>query len=332
LVSNRAKLRLLREPWVRAMANNSDESLVAFLQRRLGSEAGRLGATLMAHGVFAGDPERLSARAAFPALVALGDETGSVVRGGLAKRRARQQSKSRARVHVATNGMASLAGELAEYLGDGFRSNWAVDTIRRRGESWVVKGVGEETAPAVVVALAPAAAARLAPQPLMALLGEPVAAPVAVVGLGGSSADLPLPLGFGALIGPDSDVRALGLLFESSYAPGRAADSRRLLKCIYGGAADPEVLELNDEQLVKLTIEEVGRVVGVVPQPTWTRVIRHAPGIPQYNLGHLAWLERLDEAMTGFPGFHLAGWGYRGIGVTSLAQDATRVADKVMGS
>ncbi len=54
------------------------------------------------------------------------------------------------------------------------------------------------------------------------------------------------------------------------------------------------MLALSDEQLVELAIEESGRMLGVVPQPTWTRVVRHDQGIPQYDVGHLAWLDRLD--------------------------------------
>jgi oxygen-dependent protoporphyrinogen oxidase len=332
LVSGRGKLRLLREPWVRPRAGCVDESLQSFLERRLGSEVGRLGATLMAHGVFAGDPSRLSARAAFPAFVAFENRAGSMVRGGLAKARGRPKGTPRPTVHVAPGGMAGLAAELATHLGDGFRPNWAVEAIETDGDGWVVSGPGEEQAPAVVLAIAPATAARLAPEPLAGLLTEASAAPVAVVGIGGPSADVPVPAGFGALIGPDADVRVLGLLLESSYAPGRAPARHRLLKGIYGGAADPSVLALTDEQLVELAVDEAGRILGVPLQPSWTRVIRHLPGIPQYDVGHPAWLDRLDAAVATLAGLHLAGWAYRGIGVSSLAQHAAELAETILNS
>lgn len=332
LVSGRGKLRILREPWVRPPAAPADESLRSFFERRFGPEFGRLGATLMAHGVYAGDPDRLSARAAFPAFVELEDAAGSLVRGGLRRRRSRPQHAARARVHVAPDGMAGLAGELAAYLGDGFRAESPVEAVRQEGDRWVVEGADVVSAPAVVIALAPSQAAQLAPGPVASVLRQASAAPVAVVGLGGPSADVPAPNGFGALTGPDAGVRLLGLLFESSYAPGRAPARHRLLKAIYGGAADPSVLALSDPQLVELAIEETGRMLGVVPQPSWTRVVRHVPGIPQYDVGHLAWLDRLDAASSEFPGLHLAGWGYRGIGVTSLAKHAAALGDLLLGS
>ena len=330
LVSGRGKLRLLREPWVRPPAEYADESLQSFLGRRLGPEVGRLGATLMAHGVFAGDPDRLSARAAFPAFVALEEESGSLVRGGVSRARARPKGAPRPSVHVAPHGMAELAAELAVYLGDGFRPDWPVAAVERNGDEWLVSGAGEERAAAVVVALSPVAAARIVPEPLATLLTEANTAPVAVVGLGGRSADVPVPAGFGALTGPDSDVHALGLLFESSYAAGRAPARHRLLKGIYGGAADPGVLALTDEQLVELAVEDAGRILGVQVQPSWTRVVRHLPGIPQYDVGHSAWIARLGTATAGMEGLHLAGWGYRGIGVSSLAKDAVELADTIV--
>jgi len=330
LVSGRGKLRLLREPWVKARTDSADESLHSFLARRLGPEVGRLGATLMAHGVFAGDPDKLSARSAFPAFVALEDQAGSMVRGGLARRRARPKGAPRSGVHVAPDGMAGLAAELANSLGEGFRPDWPVTNVQRDGDEWVVSGPGDERAPAVVVALAPGAAQRVVPAPMGELLGEASAAPVAVVGLGGRSADLPVPTGFGALTGPDSGVRTLGLLFESSYAPGRAPARHRLLKGIFGGGADPSAFDLTDEQLVELATAEAGQILGVPLQPSWTRVVRHEPGIPQYRVGHPEWLDRLDVATQAFPGLHLAGWAYRGIGVTSLAQDAARLADDIL--
>jgi oxygen-dependent protoporphyrinogen oxidase len=330
LVSVRGKLRMLGEPWARRPSGDSDESLRSFFERRFGPEMGLLGSTLMAHGVFAGDPDRLSARAAFPALVELEDSAGSLVRGGVARMRRRPKGAPRPKVHVAPNGMAGLAAELAAHLGDRFRPDWRVDAVRPDGDGWLVSGPTDERVSAVVVALAPAAAAAVAPEPLSVVLREARAAPVAVVGLGGRSADLPIPTGFGALTGPQAGVRALGLLFESSYAPGRAPERHRLLKGIYGGSADPSVMALTDEQLIELAVAEAGLVLGVVPQPSWTRVVRHEQGIPQYDIGHLAWINRLDAITAARPGLHLAGWGYRGIGVSSLAKHASELAETML--
>ncbi|MCH8985235.1 MAG: FAD-dependent oxidoreductase [Acidobacteria bacterium] len=325
LVSWRAKFRAVREPWVKTPPEG-DESLMAFFVRRLGPETGALAATLMAHGVFAGDPDQLSARAAFGKIVALEDEAGSLVRGGLARRKQRPDGVPRASVHVPRFGMSDLANRLASYLGAAYRPNWTVSGLSPVYGGWRVEGPGEIRADTVIVALAPSAASAVVPPSVSDVLRTAVAAPVAVIGLG--VPDLSLPDGFGALVGPTADVRILGALFESSYAPARAPEGHALIKVIVGGSADPEILELNDAGLVELACTEVGRMLGEAIHPTWTATIRNQ-GIPQYNLGHMSWLAKLDTALDQHPNLHVAGWGYRGIGLTSLADDAVLIADRI---
>ena len=116
---------------------------------------------------------------------------------------------------------------------------------------------------------------------------------------------------------------------ESQYAPGRAPDLHHLAKGIYGGGADPEVLNRTDDELVSLMIEETSRVIGTRVQPSWTRVVRHNPGIPQYNVGHVGWMRKLDAAIANYPGLHLTGWGYRGIGVSGMGTEAVRIGDQL---
>ncbi|NOY55822.1 MAG: protoporphyrinogen oxidase [Actinobacteria bacterium] len=331
LVSWKAKLRAVREPWVKTPPPDGDESMHGFFERRFGPELGALASTLMAHGVFAGDPSRLSMRGAFPKMVALEDEAGSMIRGGIARMRQRPKGRPRASVHVAAEGMAGVARTLAAHLGGAYRSEWPVTSIERDDGGWTVHGPGEERADTVIVAVPPHAAARLLPSEVSGIVAEGTTAPVVVVWIAGRTADVPVPSGFGVLIGPDANVHALGILFESRYAPGRAPSLHTLAKGIYGGAADPAVMERSDEDLVALFIEETGRVCGVEMKPSWTRVIRQEPGIPQYDVGHVAWLDKLDTALSGLPGLHVAGWGYRGIGLSGLAADAVRLGAVLSG-
>ncbi|MGH8873869.1 MAG: protoporphyrinogen/coproporphyrinogen oxidase, partial [Acidimicrobiia bacterium] len=330
LISPAGKLRALAEPLVHPREADGDESLAQLMRRRLGREAGSLAATVMAAGVYAGDPERLSARGAFPRLVALEESAGSLVRGGL--RRARAGSAGRGTTHLPVEGMAGLAEGLARWLGDGWRPGFPVTGLGRREGGWLVTGTEELAAEHVVLALAPLDAARLVPEEVAAVLARAVAAPVAVVGLGGRTADLPVPLGIGVLPGPGSGLRVRGFLFESRYAPGRAPDRHTLVKAVYGGGPEPEAVDQDDESLIGLAGEELGRVIGIPVYPSWARVIRHRPGIPQYQVGHPAWLAELDRARAAHPGLHLAGWGYRGVGLTALAEEAVRLGALIGGA
>ncbi|MFM8790228.1 MAG: protoporphyrinogen oxidase, partial [Chthoniobacterales bacterium] len=86
LFSLAGKLRVLAEPFVGRGAAD-DESLASFVARRLGPEALDYAVEPFVAGIYAGDPEKLSARWAFPKLWNLEREQGSLIRGALGKKR-----------------------------------------------------------------------------------------------------------------------------------------------------------------------------------------------------------------------------------------------------
>ncbi len=321
-----AKARLALEPFVPS-GGDGDETLAAFLRRRLGGRAGELIAALAARGVFAGDPDRLSAEAAFPALVALEREAGSLTRGAVRRLRRRPKGMPRPMSHLPVGTMADAARRLAG-SGDAWRGGFTVSAVRATGDGrWAVEGPETLTASQVVLAVAPAVAQTLLGDP------DPVpfpAAPVAVVWLGGPNERMPIPEGFGYLAGPDTDLVGLGCLFESSYAPARAPEGRSLVKVIAGGASRPDVVDLDDDVLTGRIVDEVGRVLGRDIQPDFAFVARHRPGIPQYEPGHLARLAEMERRWPPAVGVHFAGWGYRGVGVAHVAADAGRLADRIV--
>jgi protoporphyrinogen/coproporphyrinogen III oxidase len=297
------------------------ESLEAFLVRRLGGEAGRLAAWLMAAGVHAGDPARLSARAVIPMLVAAEQDHGSMLRGVLAARRRGRGRVTRPSTHMVEGGTASIAGAVAAELGEAWMGSWPVERIERAGEGWRLHGPGSLHADRVVAAVPPAMLDRLLPNEL-----EPGAdgpwAPVAVVWLGTAR---PLPEAIGCLVGPDEGFASLGFLFESSYAPFRAPAGKGLVKAIVGGATNPAVVDLDDDDLVGRVRGELERVLGESPDVEMSHVVRHRPGIPQFTGERLWMLEHLRGQLP--PGLETAGWAYDGVGVSHLASAAVRRAE-----
>lgn len=325
LVPVHSKLRAIIEPMVRRRSSWGDESLEAFCRRRFGRGAGGMVAWLMASGVYAGDPRRLSARAAFPMLVALEEGHGSVIRGALRARGVRPADVPRPVPHVPVGGMAALARSAADTLGDRYRGGFEVGSVRREERRWVVEGPETLTAESVVLACRPRQAGGMVDDELSAHLEESVSAPVVVVGLGGST-DLVVPPGFGALIGPSEQMVSLGVLFESSYAPQRAPEGSWLLKVVAGGATNREAAGWDTDRIVQRVGGEAALVLGADLDASFIEVVRHVPGIPQYNVGHGRWLDELGRLLSDRPGLHLTGWGYRGVGVARLATQAALLA------
>jgi oxygen-dependent protoporphyrinogen oxidase len=51
--------------------------------------------------------------------------------------------------------------------------------------------------------------------------------------------------------------------------------------------------------------------------------------MPQYLLGHLDRLERIDAAVAGYPGLALAGAAYRGVGLPDCIASGEAAAESV---
>jgi protoporphyrinogen/coproporphyrinogen III oxidase len=324
LVPVPARLRAMLEPLIPEPAPEGDETLAEFFERRLGRGGGGLAAWLAASGVYAGDPRELSAGSAFPALVAICRQYGSLTRAALA---ARRSDVERPRMHVPADSMASIADALAAPLGDRFVGGTTVESIRQVGKGWRVEGDVEIGAGAVVLACGPTDAARLMDGRLPSSPSGSHSAPVVVVWLGGPNKNMEIPEGYGVLTGPDTGMVTRGVLFESSYAPHRSGEGRSLVKVIAGGASVRDLVEVPDADVVELVVAETSRILGVDMSPDTTMLVRHHPGIPQYGLGHGDWLADLERLRPG--GLHLTGWGYRGVGLAHVATDAARVAQAI---
>ena len=65
-------------------------------------------------------------------------------------------------------------------------------------------------------------------------------------------------------------------------------------------------------------------------EPEFVRVFRHPLGIPQYVVGHLARLERIEARLRGHPGLFVAGNGYRGVAINACVSEAGPLAHRIL--
>jgi oxygen-dependent protoporphyrinogen oxidase len=319
LVGWKARLRVAAEPLVRSRPVSTDPDLASFLIGRLGDRAGQLAAELMAAGVFAGDPSRLSVRSAFPMLVALVESHGSLGAGLWARRN--QRPSPRPRPHLPGGGMDRLVDTIAAHLGDRLRLNAPIRHLERDRGGLRIDDVSSEQ---VVLAVDGSEAASLLGGMVgKELLGAPKA-PVVVAGFSAPAIAAPLPDGFGVLVPGPSPL--LGILLESSYAPGRAAPGQSFVKVIAGGALHPELVEWDRSRVETVLGREVARVFAWPQSPQLE--LMAVRSIPQYPPGHGALLADLEVQLAG-SGIHLGGWSFRGPGISQLAIDAHRLAGTI---
>ena len=186
-ISVGGKARMACEPFVRTKPQVEEESLGAFLTRRLGREAGSLLSHVAASGVFASDHNFLSAAAAFPLFTEMEAEAGSITRGALRRLRALPKPRpAKPTSHTPVGGMSAAAATLRSALGERFISHFPVSAIVKENGYFRIEGPDVLRARSVIVALRPNAAASILPTMETDALRGWSSAPVAVVGVVGT--------------------------------------------------------------------------------------------------------------------------------------------------
>jgi oxygen-dependent protoporphyrinogen oxidase len=328
LLSLRGKLALLGEPF-RRRRKHADESVAAFARRRFGTEAADVFVDALVTGIHAGDPERLSVRAAFPRLAQFEAEKGSVLRGFLS---ASKQRTSPTRMWSFRDGLQALVDALVEHAP--ITTGVSVKRLEQVGPRWALHGDGRDRWDADAVVLAcPAYAQAAALADLDAAIADDLAAiaynRVAVVALGYRQADVPAFDGFGYVAPQNTRRDVLGVQWCSSIFPDRAPPGFVLWRALCGGTGRPDVFDRDDESLGRTCHAELRHTLGVRGEPVFRRVVRWPRAIPQYQLGHLDRVARIEAAAARWPGLFLAGNALHGIAMNDVTERAELVAGRV---
>lgn len=336
------KLRMALDLVLPRGAPDGDETLGAFVRRRLGREALERVAQPLVAGIYTADPDELSLGATMPRFLELERRERSVILAlWRASRRAPMAGTSGARFSLFVTfarGMSELIEALAARLPAGAaRVKQRVSALERRDGRWRIALAEGDTLEAdrVVVATESHAAARLLryvdPQ-LGALLGEIVYASSATVSLGYRRADVPHALdGFGFVV-PHGEGRALlAGTFSSVKYPGRAPEGFVLLRAFLGGALGAAGLEGDDHDLAARARGELADALGVTAEPVLTRVHQHPASMPQYRVGHLLRLETIERKLGTLPGLALAGAAYRGVGIADCVHSGETATEHLLG-
>jgi oxygen-dependent protoporphyrinogen oxidase len=153
----------------------------------------------------------------------------------------------------------------------------------------------------------------------------------ATINLAYKRADIPHALdGFGFVV-PFIERRSLiACTFSSVKFAGRAPEGFALLRVFIGGALQPELLELNDAQLLSLVTADLRDLIGVSVPPLFSEIARWRSSMPQYHLGHLERVKRIEERLTAQPSLAIAGNAYSGIGIPDCIRSGEQAADDLV--
>jgi oxygen-dependent protoporphyrinogen oxidase len=331
--SLKAKLRLLREPFVKSKSPEN-ESVAAFFERRMGREIVEKAAAPFIAGIYAGNPDKLSIRAAFPRLYELEKNYGSLL-VGLLRSKTEKADKDFPRTFSFEKGVQTLTDKLAENLGECLETNTEVKQIEKlSGGKWSVKtNFGESVFDALIISTPAEPAAKLI-ENLDANLSEQLKAvyypPVALVFFGCRKETIGQKLdGFGFLIPSAERRRILGTIWNSAVFENRAPDGYHLLTSFVGGARNAEICEKSDAELPEIVFEELKSILNLRVKPEFTHIKRWRRAIPQYELGY----EKLERSIEDFEsrqkGVFFCSNFYKGISVGDCVKNSFAAAEEI---
>ncbi|MFL6256903.1 MAG: protoporphyrinogen oxidase [Pyrinomonadaceae bacterium] len=324
-----------------------DESLAAFVRRRLGQEALERMAQPMVGGIYTADPESLSLRATMPRFLEMERRDRSLIlamwkagrRATADARHGRGASGARYSLFLSFDeGVQVLTDALAARLPyASVRLNTKVTSLRPQSgpRRWVLQTEAGETleADAVCLALPAYASARLLRDADDRLADELDAIPyasTATINLAYRRADIPHPLdGFGFVV-PYVERRAtLACTFSSVKFPSRAPEGHALLRAFVGGALQPDMFELDEESMKAAVRRDLRDLLGIEAPPLFTHVEKWPRSMAQYHLGHAARVSRIRELARHLPALALCGNAFEGAGLPDCVRGGEAAADAI---
>lgn len=356
VLSLRGKLRLLAEPWIKSTAAD-DESVASFARRRLGPEAfERLVQPLVA-GIYTADPEQLSMAATMPQFWACEQEKRSL--RALRTDRFSDQSNADDGTHPHTidatgaryalfaapkNGMSSIVEAIASHVSsDSIHLNTPITSVHHESAGWNLNvksstpdsplRIPDSRFDALILALPAHAAASLLTSCDPALAAELAAIPYAgcaVVSLGFERKQIAHPLdAFGFVVPQVERRRIIAASFASLKFPGRAPEGCVLIRVFIGGALQPELAELPDSDLRRIALEELRDLLHIAGEPLLADTARWPASMPQYHVGHLERIARIEQLAAGHATLALAGNAYHGVGIPQCIASGQQAAERI---
>lgn len=345
LWSVKGKLRLLKEPFIGRA--EKEESIAEFVERRLGREFLDYAINPFVAGVYAGNPEGLSVRSAFPKLYALEEKYGGLIKGMIKGRKERTQraekAKDSAKMFSFKQGMQTLPRALGKELGEKVHLNSIViniiptkigdrriyvTTYMQNGETKKIESDG------VVLAVPSYAAANIIkpidPE-LKKVLSSIYYPPVAELVTGYKIEKVKRELdGFGYLIPAKEKRKILGTIWSSAMYAGRAPVGYVSFTTFVGGSRNPELLKNNDDKILDFTNSELKSIIGIDGSPDFVKIIRWDKAIPQYNLGYYKTIEAIERFEQNFPGAFVCSNYRGGISVGDCVMSADKTVRNIL--
>jgi oxygen-dependent protoporphyrinogen oxidase len=339
LFSPLTKFRMAREWFHSPARSDQDESVAEFVERHYGAELIERLADPLLSGIYGGDSSQLSVRAVLPRFAQMEASHGSLGRAMLAARKKIAHPSSgppRPLFTSLKDGMQQMVEVLASRLcAPSIRLGAPVQHLKFKDDGWMVSAAGAREPFDSLIIATPAHTAAVILQSVSTelaneLRGIPYTSSITATLGYGHSVRSSLPPGFGFLVPRSEGRRLLAATFVHNKFPHRATEDRVVIRCFYGGSRNEEILQLHEDEILRIVREELRQILGIRAEPLFTRVCKWKAAMAQYAIGHLERLDRIHRLREQLSGLALAGNAYRGIGVPDCVHSGKQAAEQAL--
>lgn len=330
ILSPKAKLRLLKEPFVKDGVVG-DESIGDFLERRIGKEAVDYLADPVFSGIYAGNIYRMSKESVLPKLAEYEQDYGSIAWGAI---RSKKEKKAIKPIVLSfRKGIQQLTEAITERI-SGHILYDEVKALEKSESGYKVLTEDEEFWSSNVISCIPAYSLgrilrRFDPEISAELVSIDYVPMLSTQVLFNASEIDVKRKGFGFLIPRKERIRLLGAIWKSSIFPELTADGYFHATLMTGGAHDRGILTGPVEEVEEEILKEYCELMETDASPAFIKSHLWKKAIPQFDVGYEQKKQKLQQFESENPGLHLGG-NYRwGVSVPDCIQGAEELVEGV---
>ena len=333
LLSPAGRERVAAEADLPPAPSSDDESVAAFVSRRLGREAYETIVEPLMTGIYGGDGDLLSLEATFPQLRAVELEHGSLLRGLRAESPPTDGLPPFMSLRGGMDGLVTAIVRAFERTR--IVTGRAVRGVACRTDGYLVELDDGSTlmADGLVLAVPAFTTAEVladVDEGLAAVHGEIPYASSVVVTLAYEKGAITDPLdGYGYVVPRTEETPVLACTWTSQKWASRAPEGAHLIRVYAGRFGGLDLTQEPDADLLVLARDELS-LLGLDVEPALARVQRLPRAMPQYTLGHPNRLVRIQSALDDHPGLAVAGAAYHGVGIPDCIRSGEDAAEAVV--
>lgn len=306
---------------------NEKTTLTEFFTERFGKEIVDYAVYPFVSGIYAGNPDKLLLKSAFPAIFDWMKKHGSILKAMKTEMKARPKKE----IISFKNGLQAMIDGLENSVKDKIKLNQDIQKIWQENEKWNIQINDKIEIFDKIVLSVPAFKIADLIQNFDIDLSKnlrKIHYPRVVLAQTAykKSSISKSTNAFGVLNGKNEAAFPLGTIFVSSTFNQKAPENKVLFSTFIGGNQFPEKATKSDAEILDLVHSELSKHLGISEKPTFQNISRYEKAIPQYTEEALEAQKTANKHENS--GLFLAGNWIGGISLTDCIANAKKLSEK----